>query len=285
MTTTTGGRSPEYHKPAGFANDEGDDQSPTYSRDGLVDDVYYPTRKKLKSDVILLKMDSGEAWFANTSVNGTPFKFLMDSGASKSVMSSKRFMSIPELYRPKLCNTTMTFQVANGEISNAKGVVHVSIQRYGNTFKLPIFVCDLGDIDCIFGLYAGKQAGFITCAQTGRIWFNANEHGEPEQLSRSSSNAICHLKPLKATTIKIAYAKRAMSKRWDGSQVLCTTHSSLWADLGTIMMDGIVDLSSGSAELDLDNSTSNPVIIKPGQIVALTMQVDSVEMLQDIEAR
>ncbi len=191
-------------------------------------------------------MDSGEAWFANTSVYGTSFKFLMDSGASKSVMSLKRFMSIQELFQPKLCNTRMKFQVANGEVLNAIGVAHVSIEMYQYTFKLPIFVCDLGDINCIFGLDAGKEAGFITCAQTGKIWFNANEHGEPEQLSRSSSNAICHLravqrielKPFKATTIKIADAKRAMSKRWDGSQLHCMTHSSLWADLGLRRNDG-----------------------------------------------
>ncbi len=62
--------------------------------------------------------------------------------------------------------------------------------------------------------------------------------------------------------IKEAYAKRAMSKRMDGSQVHCMTHSSLWADLSTIMMDGIVDLRSGFAELDFVNPTSNPVIIK-----------------------
>ncbi len=118
------------------------------------------------------------------------------------------------------------------------------------------------------------EAGFITCARTGRIWFNANQHDEPKQLSRSNCNAICHLRAVqrielklfKATTIEVAFAKRAMSKRWNGSQVHCTTHSSLWADLVMIMMDGIVDLRSGSAELDFVNSTSNPVIIKPGQI-------------------
>ncbi len=93
---------------------------------------------------------------ANASVNRTPFKFLMDSGASKSVVSLKRFMSIPELFRPKLCNTRMKFQVANGEVLND----HVSMQMYEYTFKPPIFVCD---IDCIFGLDAGKEAGFITC--------------------------------------------------------------------------------------------------------------------------
>ncbi len=48
-------------------------------------------------------------------------------------------------------------------------------------------------------------------------------------------------------------------------------------------MDGIVDLRSGSAELDFVNSTSNPVIIKPGQIVATAIEVDSFEMLPDSE--
>ncbi len=79
-----------------------------------MDDVYYTTRWKPKADIILLKMDSGDAWFADASVNGTPFKFLMDSGASKSVMSSKQ--SIPEVFRPNLCNTRKKFQVANGEV-------------------------------------------------------------------------------------------------------------------------------------------------------------------------
>ncbi len=160
----------------------------------------------------------------------------------------------------------MKFQVANAEVLSSMDVAHVSIQIYGYTFELPIFVCDLGDIDCIFGLDAGKEAGFITCAWTGRIWFNANEHDEPKQLSMSSCNVVCHLQAFqrielkllfKATTIIVVYAKRAMSKRWDGSQVHSMTHSSLCADLGTIMMDDIADLSSGSEEQDFVKSTSN----------------------------
>ncbi len=58
------------------------------------------------------------------------------------------------------------------------------------------------------------------------------------------------LKQFKAKAIEVAYAKRAMFKRWNGLQVHCTTHSTLWADHGTIMMDGIVDVRSGSVELD-----------------------------------
>ncbi len=121
------------------------------------------TKMAAKSDVILLKMDSGNAWFADASVNGTNFRFLMDTGASKSVMSSKHFISIPDVFQLQLCNTRMKFQVANGEVLSSMGVAHVLIQMYGYQFKLPIFVCDLGDIDCIFGLDAGKEVSFITC--------------------------------------------------------------------------------------------------------------------------
>ncbi len=42
------------------------------------------------------------------------------------------------------------------------GVAHVTIQMYGYMFNLPIFVYDLGEIDCIFGLDAGTEASFIT---------------------------------------------------------------------------------------------------------------------------
>ncbi len=92
-------------------------------------------------------MNSGDAWFADASVNGTKFKLLMDTGASKSVMSMK---SIPELFRPQLHNTNMRFQVANGEVLPFMGVEHVTICMYGYTFNLPIFICDMRDIDCIF---------------------------------------------------------------------------------------------------------------------------------------
>ncbi len=122
----------------------------------------------------------------------------------------------------------MKFQVAKGEVIASMGVAHITISMYGYTFNLPIFVCDMGEIACIFRLDAGSVAGFITCARTGRLWFNANQR---EELSRSD----CHLravqkielKQFKATTIEVAYAKRAMSKRWNGSQVHCMTHSSL----------------------------------------------------------
>ncbi len=74
-------------------------------------------------------------------------------------MSMKRFMSFPELFLPKMYNTRMRFQVRNGEVLAFMGVAHVTINMYGYTFNLPMYVCDIGEIDCIFGLDAGTDAG------------------------------------------------------------------------------------------------------------------------------
>ncbi len=65
---------------------DGDDQSHTYSRNWLVDDVYYTSHSKPKAGVVLLRLDSINIYFADASINGTTFKFLKDSGASKRVM-------------------------------------------------------------------------------------------------------------------------------------------------------------------------------------------------------
>ncbi len=35
----------------------------------MVDDVYYTSHSKPKADVVLLKLDSGDAWFADASIN------------------------------------------------------------------------------------------------------------------------------------------------------------------------------------------------------------------------
>ncbi len=158
--------SAENHELNETAKDKGNNQFHSNSRNWLAEDIYPMMHSKPKSDVVLLKLNSGDAWFADASVNGTPFKFLMDTGASKSVMSMKYFKSVPVLFQPELFNTRMKFQVANSEVLASMGVAHITICMYGYTFNLPIYVCDMADLDCIFGLVARTEAGFITCQRT-----------------------------------------------------------------------------------------------------------------------
>ncbi len=77
--------------------------------------------------------------------------------------------------------------------------------------------------------------------------------------------------------------KEPCTRNGMGHRSTVQTHSSLWADLNMIMMDGVADLSSGSVELDFINATLNPIVIKSGQIIANAVQIDSVEMLPEVE--
>ncbi len=63
-------------------------------------------------------------------------------------------MPIPETFEPNLCNIRMKFQIANIKVINSMGIAHIAIQIYGHNFKLPIYICDLGDLKCIFGMDA-----------------------------------------------------------------------------------------------------------------------------------
>ncbi len=58
------------------------------------------------------------------------------------------------------------------------------------------------------------------------------------------------------------------------------THSTLWADLGMIIMDYVANLSSSSAELDFVNATFNPAVIRPGQII---LQLFRLILLKDCQ--
>ncbi len=59
--TNTSSGSPTIHEPQEMTNAEGNNQSQTYSRGWLLDDVYQTIRSKPKADVYLLKMNSGDA--------------------------------------------------------------------------------------------------------------------------------------------------------------------------------------------------------------------------------
>ncbi len=62
VTSDTKGRHPKDHMSRNEnSDDDGDHQSHTYSKDWLVDDLYYRSHSKSKAGVVFLKLDSGEA--------------------------------------------------------------------------------------------------------------------------------------------------------------------------------------------------------------------------------
>ncbi len=121
-------------------------------------------------------MRSGpSAWFAPTEINGKTYNFLIDSGASKSVISKTVYDGLPEP-KPGIQNTNIKFCVAIGSVNKAAGVCHLSVTlKFGTVVKticLLVFVCDFlsPTVNCIFGIDAGRAFKYVLCYDTGTVW-------------------------------------------------------------------------------------------------------------------
>ncbi len=121
-------------------------------------------------------MNTGpSSWFAPTEINGKMFNFLIDSGASRSVISRNFYDSLPEP-RPSIQNTTTKFRVANGSVNKAAGICHLPVTltfvTLVKTICLPVFVCDFlsPNMNCVFGIDAGRTFKYVLCYDTGTIW-------------------------------------------------------------------------------------------------------------------
>ncbi len=75
------------------------------------------------------------SWFAPTEINGKMYYFLVDSGASKSVISRNFYDNLPEP-KPSIQNTNINFYVANGSVNKAAGMCHLPVMlTFGTLVK------------------------------------------------------------------------------------------------------------------------------------------------------
>ncbi len=81
-----------------------------------------------RPDVVTVSMNSSPtSWFDPAEINGKTHHFLIDSGASKSVISKEVYDSLPEP-KPPIQHTNVKFQIANGSVDNASGACHLPVQ-------------------------------------------------------------------------------------------------------------------------------------------------------------
>ncbi len=89
-----------------------------------------------RPNVVIVSMKSGpSSWFAPKEINGKMYNFLVDSGASKSVISRNFYDSLPKP-KPSMQNTNIKLHVANGSVNKATGVCHLPVMlTFGTLVK------------------------------------------------------------------------------------------------------------------------------------------------------
>ncbi len=71
--------------------------------------------------------EGSNSWYSPVHMRGQAYDFLIDSGASWSVITYKMYQTLPYPI-PPLQPTNMKFALANGDSISARGVVHYPLR-------------------------------------------------------------------------------------------------------------------------------------------------------------
>ena len=248
--------------------------------------------------VVLLSLQSGvNSWFAPVEVMGITFDFLVDTGASKSIITRKVYDSLPNT-KPKLQPTNISFELGSGDIHPALGICHLPItMRFGKitrSITMPIFVCDhlSSTTDCIFGLDAGMYIDFILEYSTGILRLLKDPDDNPllctpklcthdDSLHARVLNRVV-IKPESFAAVEVGTRKSMPPKEWR-HHVLCTCDENLYEAYGATMLQGLADFTKGPATVCIINTTDQDLILKSGLIVANLAPVDKAVKIKKSE--
>ncbi len=228
-------------------------------------------------------MKSGpSSWFAHTEINGKMFNCLIDSGASKSVISRNFYDSLPES-KPSIQNTNIKFCVFNGSVNKTTGMCHLPVMlTFGSQVKsicLPVFVCDFlsPNVNCVFGIDAATAFKYVLCYDTGTIWCSDDPNQSPlyciPNVITQDDNVYARvlekvvIKAQSFAPIEVGTHNSMPPEEWC-SQVLCTCTDNLWKKFGAIALQGMVDFTKGPTTLCIINTTPQDLILKSNQIIA-----------------
>ena len=244
-----------------------------------VDDWNPATRKLPGVECVLFSRETGpESYFATTKINGEYFDLLVDSGASKTLVSKRVFERIPSP-KPDLQHTKKLFQMANGRVHAAEGVIHATITlRFGNydyTFKMPIFVVDFlpSHLDGLLGADAGYAADLTLALGRSKLYREDDIHRKHPLICKSRPrrdlNAYAHVLERtkipagRALAVEIGTRLFMPEKCW-GDILLAETCDDIYDETGAICATGIIDMKQMPAVVCVINPTNDDILLRAG---------------------
>ncbi len=110
-------------------------------------------RNERPKEVRVSAMNGGNCIFVNSSLCGDKCDWLVDTGASVSLLNAEAYGKMLPCNRPPLDECEMTCMTADGKTCmNVLGKCNVTVHMAGRKFTVPVIVTDLGDIDAILGM-------------------------------------------------------------------------------------------------------------------------------------
>ena len=243
-----------------------------------------------KKIVELSLINPGKCLYIRAKLQGNLHKeFLIDSGASKSVIDTSVYDNLPDP-KPFLNPTKTRFRVADGRIMEPLGVIHIPIIFYDEgeeqvRVTLPLFVCNLGQKHhCILGSDACARLNLSLDFANAKLRFDPKYLKKPLNCIAGRSNRLeaYQLKTIERTRIKAGHYAGVMvgtrglniPKQWrDNALAECS--EELWEVHGLTISAGLFDSTTGVQPIMVINMNEHDVILRKGTVIAELSPYDS----------
>ena len=241
-----------------------------------------------KSDLILLRLDYGDCWHVDTYLEGIPVEMLIDTGATRSVISKPMYYRLPRV--PRLTPTNVRFKAVSGDFLGCIGVCHLTIKIGDRVFTHPFFVAETNEDVNIIGADLMVFANMIINMQHGSINFADQIGGPPVMCKHRGCEGISLLRivgdtllyPEESAEIVVALEGRN-SSQFLNEPFFVEAHSEAWEKCGVSVHEGLQATDTKTMNITVSNNNLTPVKIKTGVCVAKAVQVDAIETMPATE--
>ena len=138
-----------------------------------------------------LPQQHDNCWYAKIHAYGRETPFLVDTDASKSVVSDEFYYSLPEP-RPGISPAKVKFRCANGTSMTSIGICHLQFRIGNQSCSEPFFICPTHDETCVLGEDIMQLIGFILDVTNGQFWLDGNLDRRPFPLMRKHEDGKVH---------------------------------------------------------------------------------------------
>ncbi|CAC5367959.1 unnamed protein product [Mytilus coruscus] len=196
----------------------GTDNNGTYT-DGTVNTLKSEVKfSNNDNDAVVVSASEDAGMFVELSIQDVPVKFVVDTGGTLSIVSSRVYDLIPDLCRPHLSETRSQIKSVCGKYLSLRGTGSFTLDFGKEKFTSEAVVTDL-QVDGILGLDFMKKNKCLIDVSAKLLHF---DNLKVPLLFQGTQNRNVHRKPCRLTSDRQSKTDRDCSKR-EQSQVNIVT--------------------------------------------------------------
>ena len=235
----------------------------------------------------VFRVQKQSGWFVATRVNEQPVTFLVDSGASCSMIDISVFKSISKIHPMELSPVTERFILADGSDLAVIGEVDVELQTGEQLLLVTMVVAELGDdYNAILGLNFMEEQDVILRVSHGKMIIG----NETVPLHRENAERGCcrismgNTLTTAPSSCRVVEAEVDMGKsvdsNWMHEDCILGCLPTLAETSGVVMGSEIVKIHEGEVPVNLINVHDRPLNVFKGRTLGSLQPVKTVSLIQ-----